>query len=75
MKKVIFALLVIVFASCTTTRQTSTNDSFVIIDGKKVELFADEYGNGYMKQKVRGGFVYIPFVFPYADEDSTTKNK
>ncbi len=72
MKKLItLSVLVLTIVSCQTTKKT-TNESFVTIDNKVIELFADEYGNGYMKQKVRGGYVYIPFVFPYADEDSTT---
>ena len=27
-----------------------------------------------MKQPIKGGFVYIPFVFPYADEESDSLN-
>jgi hypothetical protein len=73
MKILFFGLIVMFFTSCAATKKSS-NESFVIIEGKKIELFADEYGNGYMKQAVRGGYVYIPFVFPY-EEDKTAKRQ
>jgi hypothetical protein len=73
MKHIIIILMAIVFVSCASTKK-STNESFVTIEGKKIQLFADEYGNGYMKQPVRGGYVYIPFVFPYADNETAQRD-
>jgi hypothetical protein len=73
MKVLLIAITVLLLVSCSATKKSS-NDSFVIIEGKKIELFSDEYGNGYMKQAVRGGYVYIPFVFPYED-DKTAKRQ
>lgn len=70
MKKIIVLILI---AGCTAKGQTEEEEKvFVNIDGKQVEIVADEYGNQYLKQTTGGAYIYIPFTFPSDDTQSDT---
>jgi hypothetical protein len=61
MKKFIWISLLF-FVSC---RAPQKNDDrvFINIDGHKIEMVADEYGNQYLKQSTYMHTIYIPFPF------------
>ena len=65
-------LLIIVLSSCTSThiQELKEETPFLTIDGNKIELVSDEYGNYYLKQNLpQGGVVYIPYTFPVEEEE------
>ncbi len=67
--------MIISLLSCTTNVRPSFNGGkssepvYVVIDGRNVELVADEDGNQYLKYVPNGAVMYIPF--PY----NTSENK
>lgn len=64
-------LLLVLIAGCTAKGQTEEEEKvYVHIDGKEVEIVADEYGNQYLKETTGNGYFYIPFTFPTEEEQS-----
>jgi hypothetical protein len=62
MKKLIWISLLF-FVSC---RAPQKNDDrvFITIDGHRVEMVADEFGNQYLKQQTYWNmYIYVPFPF------------
>lgn len=66
--KLLILSVALTLVSCHTPTEVETDDSFVTIKGKKIQLVADEYGNTYMEQQTKCGPVYIPFTFPTEEE-------
>lgn len=64
MKKLIWISLLF-FVSCRTTQSSSEEERvYINIDGEKIELVSDEFGNQYLKQNTYGlHHIYIPFPF------------
>ena len=66
MKKLIWISLLF-FVSCKAP-QKNDDRVFIMIDGDRVEMVADEYDNQYLKQFVADGrAIYIPFPFETED--------
>jgi hypothetical protein len=65
MKKIL--LLALIFVSCKAQEEISSEEeekTYILIDGKHIELVADEFGNQYLKQYTYGPrAMYIPFTF------------
>ena len=63
MKKLIWSLLLF-FVSCKAASGIDEDKTFILINGVKVEMVADEFGNQYLKEFVADGrAIYIPFPF------------
>lgn len=63
MKKLIWSSLLF-FVSCKATSGIDEDKTFILINGVKVEMVADEFGNQYLKEFVADGrAIYIPFPF------------
>jgi hypothetical protein len=64
-----YIILLIFLFGCSPEKQVPTEErTYVFIDGRKVELVSDDYGNQYIKQKTGCGTMYIPFTFPVEEE-------
>ena len=61
-------LLLVLIAGCTAKGQSEEEDKvYINIEGKQIEIVADEYGNQYLKQTTGNGYFYIPFTFQSED--------
>lgn len=66
--------VVLMLTSCNTEAQTPEEKVYINIDGKDVELVADEYGNQYLKQESSiGVHIYIPYPGETNDGSDTLK--
>jgi hypothetical protein len=63
MKKIL--LLILIFVSCKTQEEvfSEQEETYILIDGKHIEMVADEFGNQYLKQHTYLNTIYIPFPF------------
>lgn len=74
MKKFILLALVF-FVSCNVTETTSEEEKvYILIDGQHVEMVSDEYGNQYLKQRIDGFDIYVPFPFETEEEGDTLRS-
>ncbi len=57
--------------SCSTEKEIYSEEKvYISIDGKKIELVSDEYGNQYLKQHLPlNAVMYIPYTFPVEEEE------
>lgn len=64
MKKLIWISLLF-FVSCKTAKNSSEEEKvFIDVNGEKLQLVSDEYGNQYLKQYTyMGHYIYVPFPF------------
>jgi hypothetical protein len=63
MKKLIWITLLF-FVSCKAASGIDEEKTFILIDGEKVEMVSDEYGNQYLKYRTYGPvYIYVPFPF------------
>ena len=62
MKKLIWITLLF-FVSCKAASGIDEEKTFITIDGEKVEMVSDEYGNQYLKQHTYYHDIYVPFPF------------
>lgn len=59
-----FICIALIFIVSCKAPQGKDDRIFIEIDGKKIEMVADEYGNQYLKQSTYGVYdIYIPFPF------------
>jgi hypothetical protein len=65
-------ILLVLFVSCKAAPQLSDPQEmlYIEVEGKKIKIIEDEYGNQFMKQSVADGrFIYIPFKDVAETED------
>lgn len=68
-------ILLIFFVSCKAPSEISEEKAFILIDGKYVEMVADEFDNQYLKQYVADGrAIYIPFPFETEEIEDTLRS-
>lgn len=75
--------VLLMLSSCGTKAQETPQEEdskvYLDIDGYKVELVADEYGNQYLKEITRAGWIFIPYEGDVEETDSlkffNAKNK
>ena len=72
MVKFICVFLVFI-VSCKAPQLSDPQDMLYIeVEGKKIKIIEDEYGNQFMKQSVADGrFIYIPFTDVAEVEDTS----
>ena len=64
---VICIILMFLLEGCTSGSSQDVEEEkvYIHIEGAKVELVADEYGNQYLKQFIsHGAIIYIPYMGP-----------
>jgi len=72
MKKFIW-IPVLFLVSCKAP-QKNDDRVFITIDGHRVEMVADEFGNQYLKQSTYMHTIYIPFPFETEDVADTLRS-
>ena len=58
-------VFLVFFVSCKAAPQLSDPQDmlYIEVEGKKIRIIEDEYGNQFMKQNISDGkFIYIPFT-------------
>lgn len=64
-------IALVFFVSCKAPQLSDPQEMLYIeVEGKKIKIIEDEYGNQFMKQSVADGrFIYIPFTDVAETED------
>lgn len=71
---ILIFLLIIGLMSCTSNAQTTPQEEekvYININGDKLELVADEYGNQYLKENAGTVYIYIPYTGTTDDGSDT----